>query len=267
MKSTFKFPLFSLIPGLALLVVASPASAIIKAIDQSIVLGPVVLHEQARFEVCANSKFIPETEEIGVQVRFVRVRDGASLEKEFLLGPGQNGCASVSFEQAGTAPIFATLDTFGTDLPEIDLVVSSAVINGIFDAPKPQVLLEDQSRRTSTLFGPLVIPEGKRVEVCAHNDNENPESEEFDLTTPVVVNFYNAAQSLEPLLSRESFLRPGRGGCTSLTAERARGRDVLIEVLTEPAQPGQSIPLPVIGTYIINGVFESPLPPDFRYLD
>ena len=243
--------------GLAL--VSSPTLGIIKAIDQSIVIGPVTLHEGARFEICANTRFVPES--ILVEARFLRVRDGASVGTKAEMEPGTNGCFSVGFEQAGDEPIIARLDTLG-GLDEVDLLTSAAVINGIFEVPLPKVLEEDGGVSTATTFGPLVIPEGKRVQVCAHKlEGENA------FTAPATVNFYLAEESLEPALSTTVELEPDSGACTQVSAEQAGGRPVLVEVVTDPVEDGFSTPMPVIGAFIVNGIFFAPLPGDTRSLE
>ena len=218
--------------------------------------GPVVLHEGARFEVCLNSKYAEN--EVQAVIQFVRVEDGKSLTREASLTPGEGRCAAVPYERVGDAPLFAAVEVLG-EPGDTDIVAGAAVVNGIFDMPKPQELLLDEGRRTATTFGPLQIPEGKRVQVCANNWRSEYESN-------VTVNFYVNRDALEPAISESVGLAPGEGGCTALSqAETGRAR-VFVEVLTEPVEPGFSNPVPVIGAFIVNGIFEAPLPPDFRLL-
>lgn len=242
--------------ALIALFVTTSSVAEIPLVNKAVTFGPVVLHEGARFELCANSKFARF--DIQAVLGFVRVSDGASVSREAQWLPGEGGCFSLAFEKVGAEPVFGVVGVTG-EPSDRDIVASAAIINGFYDAPKPNVVLEDEGERTATVFGPLTIPKGKRVETCAHNwQSEFPAN--------FTVNVLPTKGAGKPLLTEHFELEPGKGGCFAVSAEQARGRSVLIEVMTEPFKPGFSSPLPVIGAFIINGLLDEPLPPDFRYL-
>jgi hypothetical protein len=218
--------------------------------------GPVVLHEDSRFEICANARY----SEFNVQVTasFVRVIDGKELTRVAELDPGEGGCFDLPFEKVGKAPVFATLEVFG-EPGDTDVVASAAVINGIFDMPKAQLVTEDDGLATATSFGPLVIAEGKRLQVCANNWRSTYPSE-------ISVSFYRTKNADEPFLVTGSVLQPGEGGCTTLSQEVTGDESIFAELRTEPVEEGFSNPLPVTGAFVINGIFDEPLPPSLRYL-
>ena len=218
--------------------------------------GPVVLHEGSRFEICANARY--STYNVRATASFVGVSDGKMLEKSFELDPGRGGCFSLPFEKAGDQPVFATLEVYG-EPGDTDVVASAAIINGIFNIAEGQTLVDDQGLRTATSFGPVVIAEGKRLQVCANNWQSNYPS-------AVMVNFYRTKNSSKPISSMETVLEPGEGGCATISQEVTGKSSVFAELLTEPVEKGFSNPLPISGALIINGIFEQPVPSDLRFV-
>ena len=242
--SVLTFVLFSL-----------PAS-ILYAETTTQTFGPVVLHEDSRFEVCANARY--SRFNVQVTASFVRIADGKTLEKRTELDPGKGGCFTLPFDKAGDQPVFATLEVFG-EPGDTDVIASAAIINGVFEMPEAQALADDEGQTTATSFGPVVIAEGKRLQVCANNWRSAYPS-------AVTVNFYRTRNAQKPFLVTENVLEPGEGGCTTLSQEVTGKESVFAELLTEPVEKGFSNPLPVTGAFIINGLFDEPLPPSLRYL-
>jgi len=224
--------------------------------SETLTFGPVVLHEGARFEVCANSKYASYN--IDITASFVRLKNSKAKVREFRLDPGEGGCFKLTYEQAGNAPVFAALEVSG-EPGDTNIVASAAVINGIFELTKPQLFIQDEGRPIATTFGPLKIPEGKRIEVCANNWKS-------EYASDITVNFYRAGNSLEPILTRERTLEPGEGGCASISQARVGKGAVFAELISWPVEPGFSNPKPVSGAFIINGLFEEPIPSQVRFL-
>ncbi len=218
--------------------------------------GPVALHEGSRFELCANSKYA--VNDVIVTASFVGIRSSKSITREVKLFPGEGGCFRLNYEQAGDAPVFAAIEVLG-EPGDTDIIASAAIVNGIFQSPKPQLLQQDEGRATATTFGPLEIPEDRRIEVCANNWKS-------EYTSDITINFYRVGDSLEPLLSKSHTLDPGQGGCVALSQKQAGRAAVIAELITSPVEPGFSNPVPVTGAYIINGIFEAPVPSQFRIL-
>jgi len=222
----------------------------------TLTFGPVALHEGSRFEVCANSKYAEY--DVILTASFVRIKNGKSITREVRLDPGEGGCFKLPYEKAGSAPVFAAIEVLG-EPGDTDIIASAAIINGLFELPKPQVLLQDEGLTTATTFGPLQIPEGKRIKVCANNWKST-------YTSTVTVNFYRVGDSVEPILSKDQALEHGQGGCVSLSQAQVGKGAIIAELLTWPVEPGFSNPMPVTGAFIINGIFEAPVPAQTRFL-
>lgn len=238
------------------LVLATLLPALSAADTNILTFGPVVLHEGSHFEVCVNSKYA--VNDIILTASFVRIKNSKSITREARLDPGEGGCFRLKYEQAGDAPVFAAINVLG-EPGDTDIVASATIINGIFEMPRPQVLLQDEGRTTATTYGPLKIPKGKRIEVCANNWMS-------EYSSDVTVNFYRAGNSVEPIVSKDRTLEPGQGGCVSLSQAQVGKGAIIAELLTFPVEPGFSNPVPVAGAFIINGLFEAPVPPQTRLL-
>lgn len=238
------------------LTILTALAATAHADSRTLVFGPVVLHENSRFELCANSHYAQDT--VLVDASFVRLKDGRTIKRERELEPGRGGCFAVTHEQVGDDPVFAALETFG-QFGDAAPVSASAIVNGIFDVPVPQLFIEDDGVPTATTFGPVQLPEGERMEVCASNWRR-------DYPVDVTVHFYRVSDSREPLATKSATLAPGRGTCASISQRQSRNARIFAELTTEPVEPGFSTFLPVRGAFIINGIYDAPLPPDLRYL-
>lgn len=240
--------------GLIGFVLAAPLSAA----EKTTYWGPVVLSEGKRFEVCANNAF--GTFETDARLSFLRVRNGRSKSTEIRLGSGEGGCRAVSFEQAGTQPIFAVLNAVAEPGDE-DLVGSAAVVNGIFNVPKRRDLVDDRGQFTLTSFGPVRLNPDKRLEVCVNNPMNFIQISGV-YTVPVSIEFYRTSNSSEPFKVESGELAPGRGACVSVSEAEVGAASFFAEVWTSPVEPGFANPMVLSGAYIINGIFDSPIPPD-----
>jgi hypothetical protein len=226
--------------------------------------GPVVLSEGKRFEICANAAYSEFN--VNAQVSFVRVADGAAVAEGFRLDPGQGGCTALSFERAGEAPVFALLEVESEPGDE-DLVASAAIINGVFESPEPRDLLQDNGQRAITAFGPLRLLPGKRLQVCVHNPR-NFAGTNAGFAIPVTIAFFRTNNSSEPFSLQSGELEPGEGSCVSVDEKLVGDRSFYAEVWSDPVEPGFSNPAAISGAFIINGVFEEPIPPSaIRFVD
>lgn len=246
-----------LIFSIALLVSSLLLASTAGAAGKTTYWGPVVLSEGKRFEVCANAAYSEFN--VNAQVRFVRVDDGAAIADGFRLDPGRGGCTALSFERAGEAPVFALLDVEAEPGDE-DLVASAAIINGIYESPKPRELLQDNGQRVITTYGPLRLLPDKRLEVCVHNPR-NFAGENFAFAIPVTIAFYRTRNSEEPFSVQSGELEPGEGSCVSVDENLVRDRSFYAEVWSDPVEPGFSNPAAISGAFIINGIFDEPIPP------
>lgn len=221
--------------------------------------GPVVLHEDSRFEVCANAK--ATRDETITTVSFVRVRDGKSLVKEVRLSSAKGGCFSLDYKKAGDSPVIAIVDAYG-EPGDVDLVASAAIINGIFESPAPREFTTDQGMRTLTTFGPLRLNPGKRVEVCATNLRNN-------YAVPVSVSFFSTKDSERAFVEAGPIsLEKGKGTCFSVSEEQVGQRSFFAQVSTDPVEPGFENGMVFSGAFVINGIFNAPIPASsVRYID